>query len=253
VQELLLHLDPTARDQLQHDAAALIALVRSRMLQLSLLQEAKDKKWDQTPDVAFRAEQAHDAVIVDSYVASLSAPDPSYPTDADIQAAYDTNKQRFVIPRTYHLPQIFLRVPNDAGSDAVQKTHQGIRQDASKPRADFAAIARAQSHDNATAGKGGEIGWIREDQLAPAIKNAVAGLPEGGLSDLVRMPDGWHLVNLLGTHPATTAPLSDVRDQIRNALLQQRTQQSARALLAERQQKQSIQINEIELTRMLTQ
>jgi parvulin-like peptidyl-prolyl isomerase len=86
--------------------------------------------------------------------------------------------------------------------------------------------------------------------LAPEIKAAVAGLPEGGISDPVRMSDGWHLVKLIGTRPASPAPLADVKASLADALRKQRTQQNAQAYVAAAMRAQPAQIDEIALNKL---
>ncbi len=225
VRTLLEYIDPTTRARLQHDPAALVEFVRGRVLQLALLQEAKDKKWDQRPDIAFRANEAHDAVVTDTYLASVTALDPAYPSDADVQSAYEANKSRFIIPRQYHIAQIYVAGPAGASNqtdDDLQKRLRALRQQASKPKVDFADLARTSSQDRATSDKGGDLGWVKEDQLVPQIKDAVAGLQAGGISEPLRLPDGWHLIKLLETKPAGVADLADVKDALIKTLRQQR-------------------------------
>jgi parvulin-like peptidyl-prolyl isomerase len=250
VQATLGQLDPTERQRLQHSPTALDAFVREQVLQQSLLQEAKEARWDQKPDIAAKATQAHDAVVASTYLASLTAPDPSYPSDADVQSAYDANKTRFLIPRQYHLAQIYIAVPTDAGPAAfedAQKRLQGIRQQLGRPHADFAEMAR-----KTPPGSDGDLGWVREDQVMPQIRDAIAGLQAGGVTDPIRTPDGWHLVKLVETKPATTAPLADVREALVRALRQQRATQAAQAYLAKMQSTEPVQINEIQLSQTLT-
>jgi parvulin-like peptidyl-prolyl isomerase len=254
VQQMLGHLDPGVRQKLFSNSTAMAEFVRTRLVQQELLDEAKAKKLDQDPDVAYRAKMAYDAVIADSYLASLTKPDAAYPSDADVQTAYDANKTRFVIPRQYHLAQIFLAVPQNSPQDMdndAQKQLRELKQTLSKPRGDFAETAKRVSQDKASFANGGDLGWVREDQLAPAIKDAVAGLPEKGVSDPVRLPDGWHLVKMLGTKPAATAPLADVKEQIVAALRQQKAQDNARAYLQQMQRQEPIALNEITLARIV--
>jgi peptidylprolyl isomerase len=254
VRDLLAHVTPAARDQMQKNPAMLTEVVRQRMIQLALLQEAESKKWDQQPDVAYRATLAHDQVILDSYLASLDTPDPAFPSDAEIQAAYDANKQRFLVPRQFHLAQIYIAVAPGAtqqASDSARKKLADLRQKAAKPHADFGGLARKNSDDHASADNGGDLNWVAENQLAPQIQAAVAGLQEGDLSDLIQMPDGWHLVKLIATKPAAVAPLADVRGTLVNALRQQRLEQADRIYVANMQKTQPVQINEIQLSRLL--
>lgn len=255
VRLLLAALDPAVRDKLQHDPAALTALVRERLVQLVLLQEARDKKWDQRPEVAAAANQARDAAIVNLYLVSVAAPPAAYPSDAEIQAAYDANKPRFMVPRQFQLAQIFVAVPPGAPhatDEEARKKLVELRAQATKPHADFAALAKQNSQDRMTAEKGGDLGWVRDDALAPAIRTAVIGLQEGGVSEPVRMPEGWHLLKLTGTKPAGLAPLTEVRAILIEALRKQRLQQNAQAYTAAAMRSQPPQIDEIAIGKLTT-
>ncbi len=254
VRQLLANADPAVRANVQHNPDALSALVRERLVQLILLQEARDKKWDQRPDIAAAANQARDAVIVNTYLASVSTVDPGYPSDADVQTAYDANKSRFILPRQYQLAQIFIAVPTGSAKtveDQARKKLQDLRTQTARPRADFAGLARQNSQDRATADKGGELGWVQESQLTPEIRSVVAGMQEGAISDPVRMADGWHLLKLIGTRPASTAPLADVRANLVDALRKQRLQQNAQAYAAAALRAQPTQIDEIAVGKLV--
>jgi peptidylprolyl isomerase len=242
--------DPAVRAQLATDPAALAAFVRERLLQVALAAEARAKAWDQRPDVAQRMNEARDAALVQSYLAALSQPDAGFPAEADIAAAYEANKARFLVPKQYHLAQIAILVPPGASHDAeedARRRAQDVRAQAVRPRADFADLARKYSQERGGADHGGDIGWVREDRLVSGVKEAVTALAEGAVSDVVRGPSGWHVIKVLGTRPPSTAPLADVREQIVLALRQARQQQSARAYVDEMLKREPIQLNEIDL------
>jgi peptidylprolyl isomerase len=248
---LLAEATPEARQQALADPAALTRLVRTDLLRAIVLQEARAKKWDQTPDVAAKAEAARDAVIVDSYLASLSQPQAGFPSEAEVQAAYEANRARLMVPRQYEVAQIFLAVAADAPQPAQDEAQRRLRElrEALRKRGDFADLARRQSDDHASAERGGELGWLREDQLIPAVRSAVAGLQEGAISEPVRAPDGWHLLKLLHTKPTAPAPLDQVREQLVEALRRNRIAERERAVLEEIMHREPIQIDEIQLRR----
>ena len=243
VRALIAKADPAVRAQLQASPAALTEFVRDRLLRLSLLAEAKAKGWDQTPEIAARIAEARDQVIATTYIASLGVPDPAYPSDAELAAAYDANKASLMRPRQYQIAQIVVLAPAGQPDDAARKRIADLHQQALRPRADFAELARKNSQGRTS----GDIAWTREDQLVPAIRDVVAGLAEGGISEPVRTADSWHILKLLGARPASPAPLAEVRDQLVQALRLQRTQQLARAALDESLRKDPIKINEIAL------
>jgi parvulin-like peptidyl-prolyl isomerase len=243
---------PDMQAQLAKDPSLLDRLVRGQIAQTLLLQEAHAKQWDVKPDIAFRAQQAHDAVIANTYLASLAQPPADYPSDADVQAAYEAQKDHLIVPRQYHLAQIFLALPANAGASAdadAKKRLASIRQLLAKPRADFAAIAAKDSDDKASAATGGDLGWLPEDRLRPAVRDAVAGMQEGAISDPLRTEDGWHLIRLLGTKPAAPAPLATVRPQLVQALRQQQMAATERKLIDDLLRRQPIRIDEIGLQR----
>jgi peptidylprolyl isomerase len=246
VRRLMDQADPAARDQLRKDPAALAQAVRSEVLRRELLDEARAKKWDQSPDVAARAALARDSVIVNSYVASLTQPPADFPPDADVQQAYEANKNRFTIPRQYHMAQAFIPVPaaapKAADDDALKKARD-LRAQLAKPKADFDAVAKAAGMQT------NDLGFLREDSLIPQVRDAVTKLSDGQLSDPVRAADGWHVFKLLATKPAEPAPLADVRENVVRALRQSKMQQNERALADDMQKRQPIQLNEIELAR----
>lgn len=246
--------DPAIRQQLRNDPAALARAIRAQMLQMVVLDEARAKKWDQNPDVIFRAEQARDGAIVSQYLASLTAPPSDYPSETELQTAYNTNRQQFMQPRQFHLAQIFVAVPAGAAPQieaAAERKAREIRQQLAKPKADFAAIAKSQSDDRASAENGGDSGWVREDQLIAPIKDVARGLKEDALSEPIRAPDGWHIIRMLGSKPPAVAALSDVHDQLVRALRQQRTAQNERAYLEELVRRQPIQLDEIQLQKVV--
>jgi parvulin-like peptidyl-prolyl isomerase len=67
-----------------------------------------------------------------------------------------------------------------------------IREEATKPGADFAAIARAKS-EGSDASSGGDMGWIAKYQLDPKVEQVLFGLQAGQVSDVVSDAAGLHL------------------------------------------------------------
>jgi peptidyl-prolyl cis-trans isomerase SurA len=63
-------------------------------------------------------------------------------------------------------------------------------------KADFAELARAHSED-ASAAKGGDLGWILPGDTVPEFERAMNALKIGEVSDPVRSPFGWHLIQVL--------------------------------------------------------
>jgi peptidyl-prolyl cis-trans isomerase SurA len=63
--------------------------------------------------------------------------------------------------------------------------------------ADFAELARLHSND-LSAGKGGDLGWLYEGDTVPDFEKAMDALKIGEVSQPVRSPFGWHLIQVQG-------------------------------------------------------
>lgn len=62
--------------------------------------------------------------------------------------------------------------------------------------ADFAEQARLHSEDG-SASRGGDLNWLSPGDTVPEFEKAMNALKPGALSDPVRSPFGWHLIQVL--------------------------------------------------------
>jgi parvulin-like peptidyl-prolyl isomerase len=252
LQDALSLLDPSARAQMTANPQSLANFARERLLNKAVLAEATAKKWDTRPEVVQKINETREAVITQTYLASLVPSDPDFPSEAEVTTAYESNKTRLVLPRQYHIAQIVLTVKQGAtpqDDEDVHKKALALRAQAIRPNTDFADIARKSSQESQSAVKGGDVGWLREPDMIPAVRDVVSGMIEGGISQPVRVPDGWHILKLVALKPGGEVPLADARPQIVTALRQTRAQRLMRAYLDDMLKAQPIQLNEIELTK----
>ncbi|TSA41820.1 MAG: molecular chaperone SurA [Betaproteobacteria bacterium] len=62
--------------------------------------------------------------------------------------------------------------------------------------ADFAELSRLQSEDS-SASRGGDLGWLSPGDTVPEFEKAMDALKPGQISEVVRSPFGWHLIQVL--------------------------------------------------------
>lgn len=91
-----------------------------------------------------------------------------------------------------------------------------------KEGGDFPGLAKALSQDPATAPLGGDMGWFEKDHYAPEISKVAFALKPGQVSGVFKGPDGWYIVKVEDRRPAGKKPLSDVEEQIRTRLQQEK-------------------------------
>jgi peptidyl-prolyl cis-trans isomerase C len=103
----------------------------------------------------------------------------------ELKAFYEANKEKLKTPEMWRASQILVPTEEEA-KEILQKLNSG---------ANFEEIARAQSKD-ATASRGGDIGYFRVGQLVPDFEKAALSLNVGQLSDVVHTKFGYHIIKL---------------------------------------------------------
>lgn len=252
---LLKSLDPDMRVRLAADPARLDQLVRARLAQAVVLNEAKAKGWDKQPEVKRMVEQSQREVVARSYLASVSAPAADYPSDSDMQAAYDQNKAAFTLPDSLHFAQIFIAVPQDADKTTVElarKQASDLAKQAHVSGADFGAIAKANSQDKVSAQNGGDMGFMPNNMLMPEVRKVAGDMNPGDVSQPIQTAAGFHVIKLVEKRAASVRPYAQVKDLIRASLRQQRTQQNVQAYLSKAVGPSTVAINEDILKKSLS-
>lgn len=254
VRAFLETLDAPVRADLTKDPALLSRLVRSYAARAAVLSEAKAKGWEKKPDVAAQLERIRNETIVSTYLNAETRPPADFPSDAEIQAAYDTNKARFMMPRQFQIAQIFLAVAagaDQAEQEKVRKRLDEVQKKLRQSPAAFAELARQYSDDTATARNGGTIGWVTEAAMIAEIRAVVPSLEKGGITEPLALADGWHIIRLIDTKPAAVRPLPEVRQAIIDGLREQRQAENEQAYLARLLEKNPPAINELALPQVL--
>jgi len=108
-----------------------------------------------------------------------------------------------------NVAQILLRVPENSPTDRIDATRSRADDLAAqlKSGADFARVAA--SFSNAPeALQGGELGWRNADRLPTLFLDAIKGLKIGDVSPVVRSPNGFHILKVLGRRSGVDSKLS---------------------------------------------
>lgn len=102
-----------------------------------------------------------------------------------------------------HLGYIVINVPDGATPEQIDSAR--AKADEAKKQIDagmdFAAAAiRYSNAENAL--QGGDLGWRGRNELPPALADAADKLAEGGVSEPLRGPNGFHIIKLIGKRDA---------------------------------------------------
>jgi len=247
-------LSPRDQVAIARDPAALSRTVRLLLTNRLVLREAQAKDWERQPGIAARLEKAKEAAIVETFLTAMAAVPDSFPNDAQLQAVYEANMSAMVVPRQFQIAQIFISLSPSGDKDAEEKARRklnAVQAKLKQPGANFAAIVASESDDRNTVEKGGELGWLSDPQLRPEIRAQVVGLEKGGVSDPIKLEDGWHIIKLLDTKASYTRPLSEVRGQLVDQMREEQAAANRRTYLTKLIEKNPTAINELALSRLL--
>jgi peptidyl-prolyl cis-trans isomerase SurA len=106
--------------------------------------------------------------------------------------------------RQTRLRQILIRA-NEAVADAEARRRIMQLRSRIVAGADFAEIARSNS-DDASAARGGELDWVYPGDTVPEFERAYEELKIGEVSQPVRTPFGYHLIQVLERRSSEVSP-----------------------------------------------
>ena len=247
---LVLSLGESAEAPADLNPEAIERIVRALLVQRLVLHEAETAKHADDPAVAARIVSAQQAALAESYLQSVSAPPANFPTETELSEAYQTNKAAFLIPKSWHLAQIFISAPSASENEETEKRLESIIKQLAEQNADFASIARVSSDDRNSSASGGDLGWLQENMIQPAIREALPALKLNGISKPIRLEDGYHIIRLTDAKEASTPTLDQIKPQLKARLRAQKAQQNRQEWLTALLEKNPPAINGIELLKL---
>jgi len=148
----------------------------------------------------------------------------------DIQDLYNADLVRFTEPEQIRARHILLKVDTAAAPEKAQAVQAQIQQlqEKIKNGADFAALAKKYSQDEATAAAGGDLGLFKRGAMVPAFEAAAFALEPGAVSEAVKTPFGYHIIKLEEKKPKRVRPLEEVKDEIVRDLQQELAEKEVR-------------------------
>ena len=117
------------------------------------------------------------------------------------------------------LSHILVVVPEQASADKIQTYRNRAEQALAKLRsgAPFSQVAAGYS-DAQDALKGGELGWRPTDRLPPIFAETLQKMKPGEFSEVLRSPNGFHIVKLLDRRSKDT-PIVITQTHARHILI----------------------------------
>ena len=227
------NLSPQMRGQYEK-AGGKKAFLDNYIAKRLLIQEATKRGFDERPEVKQALEAARESALFDRYVRDVVA-DEIVPESA-VREFYEANIDDFIVGDKVKVRHIVIATNNRTPAEAeeiakkiftelqAQRTETAMMGESGRLvfRNRFAEAARKYSEDG-SAPEGGDLGWVERGRLDPKFEEVAFGIPAGVMSGIVATQFGYHLILVDDVKPAGAQPYEEVRRDIREYLLSQKS------------------------------
>jgi len=142
----------------------------------------------------------------------------------EIAEFYKANQGRFMHRKRVKARQILMEVKKEGGSKGEEEARQKaeeVRKRIEKGE-DFVQLAKKLSQDNATAAKGGDLGYVESGQVGEGFDEVAFSLKPGEVSPVVKTPRGFSIIKVEEVQEEGVEPLEKVRGTIEEELREER-------------------------------
>jgi peptidyl-prolyl cis-trans isomerase SurA len=138
-------------------------------------------------------------------------------------AVRDRRGYQSVVITEYKARHILIKPDAVRSLEKAEQLAQNVRREL-EGGAEFADLARRFSEDPLSAAKGGDLGWVRADQLVPGFANVMTQLPLNTLSGVTKSRFGFHLIEVLDTRESDISE-EQMKDRARRILTERKFSQ----------------------------
>jgi parvulin-like peptidyl-prolyl isomerase len=184
-------------------------LVKEIYLEKELTKEAQKSKVAKLEETKNKIAESTARILRQSYIDSVIKTEV---TDQKISDKYAELTNEIVGKKEYAISHIVLKTKEEA--EKIAKEFK-----AKKP-AKFSDLARKYSVDQESGQRGGDLGYILEDNIVKEISTEIAKLKKDQISQPIETKFGWHLIKFTDIREAKALPFEEVKENIREQLYQ---------------------------------
>jgi peptidyl-prolyl cis-trans isomerase C len=195
-------------------------------------EEAVRKGLERSKDVKELLEAARKKILIAKLV-STEVDEKIKIDEAEIRRFYEEHKEEFKTPELWRASHILVSGEKEA-NEVMAELAKGVS---------FEELARSHSID-ATADRGGDIGFFRKDQVVPEFEKTCMGLNVGEMSGIVKTEFGYHIIKLTDRKMAGVEPYDKVRKVIEEELKKKKRAEMFETFAKDMRTKYGVRINE---------
>lgn len=170
------------------------------------LEDAVRKSIGRDKEIREILEEARKKIIIAKYI-KTEVDDKVNIFEEDMKKLYEERKDNFKKPEMWRASHILVASEGEA---------KNILNELSNGK-DFRQLAKEKSID-ATASRGGDVGYFRKGQVMPEFENTCFNLKVGETSPIVRTQFGYHVIKLTDKKNEAIESFEEARPMIENEL-----------------------------------
>lgn len=204
-----------------------------------ILQQAEKNGLAKSKEVQEKVDELRKKVIVEAFL-KKKIEERAVVSDADLQQFYEKNKDKLKTGEQIKASHILVKTEKESQDILAQLKGGG----------NFEDLAKKHSIDGA-ASRGGDLGWFAKGTMVPEFEKAALSLKEGTTSGVVKTQFGYHIIKLTGKRPAGVAQLTEVKEQLKGAILAEKQGEIFKQLKEDLKKNAKVQIKEDALKKVV--
>lgn len=179
-----------------------------------LASEGRKQGLDRSPEIQEQLNMIRENLVATAQLQRLQ--EAAQVDEAALQKIYEDKRDEFERAKARHILIAF------AGSPAAQAGKPELTEEQAQAKAEelrgriakgesFEDLAKAESDDVGSGGRGGDLGEFSRGQMVPAFEQAAFTTPVGELSPVIRTQFGFHIVKV---DERMTTPFEEARAEI---------------------------------------
>lgn len=161
-------------------------------------------------------------------------------SDEEVLRFYQQHKDRFMLPPEVRISQILIALNPGGELLAVREKAQQVFALLKKGER-FEELA-AKYSDGPEGRRGGGLGYIRPGDMLPQIQKAIEQMAPGSVTEPLASPVGMHIIRVDDRKLPQFRPYEEVKEDIRNVVLQLKTEEAYLEWIKEQKDKSYIEI-----------
>ena len=188
-------------------------LIKETYLDKELSKLAKSSDVMKNKKVKELVAAAESKILRQSYIDSVLEKEV---TEQKVSAKYSEISSNLAGKKEYSIFHIVAKSKEEA-----EKTYKEIT--AKKKSIRFSDAAKKYSIDQESAERGGDLGFVLEENMIKEIADAIVNLKQDEISAPIQTKFGWHLVKFTEVREAQPLPFDSVKQNLREQLEQDKT------------------------------